>query len=158
MTIPTFFRTFAVSVLATGCTLLPSTSPVVEARPAVAGFEGTWTGQFVNRDAGVAGVVELALAADANGSEGQVVLQGLELASGPLFRAVEVPATLPVEVVEIDGFLLRVRLEPFTDRTTGDRVTATFEGLRSGDTVTGSYVFEWQASELRVRGAWMAAR
>jgi hypothetical protein len=152
----------AAALLGVGCTAV---SPPVPVEGDVAALAGEWTGEYWSAESGRRGELVFTLQAGADTARGEVVMRPAPLGRG---AAGEVPDTragpeampqgLSITFVRVSRGVVSGRLDPYRDPECGCRLTTTFLGRLSGDTLSGTFTSRHEEMQRTVEGQWRAVR
>jgi hypothetical protein len=136
-------------------------------------LEGEWVGEYWNPATGRSGSISFSLVqhdtslcnVHAEHAHGDVLMVPLGGEPLPPSEAWEIgkterqaPAVLGIQLIRVHGDQLTGTLEPYRDPDTGQPISTTFEGIISGDEISGDFVTVNAENGQRLMGQWRVVR
>ena len=161
--------TAALAVVASGCAVTHTPVPVL-AEPGTPDLGGVWEGTYESRETGRVGDVYLALSADADSAQGEVVMvprggtvsvtpsDGRPGATRWRWEGVARAQVLTIRFVHLMGGEVVGELDPYRDPDCGCLLRTTFRGEVEGDAVHGTFATEAEEPYHDAEGTWHAVR
>lgn len=130
---------------------------------------GEWSGRYVSEETGRSGTIVFRLTAGQDTARGDVVMMvprtaaeapGFVPASGVAWQApmTQDARVLTIRFVQVEGGLVRGRLDPYSDPACSCMVETVFEGALQGDVITGTFVTRQLERTSSQRGRWQVTR
>ena len=126
---------------------------------------GRWEGTYQSDETGRMGSIVFELKAGTDSAFGDVVMVPARAELPPAPRAAQAiePMPPPARVITISFVRCLAgevsgHMDPYEDPDTHERVYTSFEGRLRGNTLAGTFVSVYQASDRRTGGTWSVAR
>ena len=157
--------TLLVAAAVLGCRYRADPVPMVGPHPEIEALGGRWDGGYSGLDSRRSGSISFDVTAHGDSTFGDVLMRvaaeemvprPVDLAAGHQFHA-RSAELLTIRFVIVTGGQLRGELEPYIAPDCQCVARTTFEGIRTGDTIRGSFVTILQ-SGITQRGDWWAVR
>lgn len=132
------------------CAARQSTVPMVGTANDVSALAGQWAGDYSSSESGRSGSISFTLRAAGDSAFGDVVMvpsatgrpltpwRG-EMSGGAGAQQRPQTEVLTINFVRVEAGRVNGTLAPYADPQSGARLTTTFSGQLSGNTITGSY-------------------
>lgn len=155
------------------CATLPAPVTLVADPEGKSLLAGEWAGEYWNPATGRSGSIMFSLEqhdttlcnVHAEHAHGDVLMVPLGGEALPPAQAWEIgkserqaPRVLGIELIRVRGDRLTGTLEPYRDPDTGYPVSTTFEGIISGDEISGNFVTINAQTGQRLMGNWRVLR
>lgn len=147
------------------CAARQSSVPIVGAASDVTALAGEWSGEYSSVESGRSGSISFTLRAAGDSAFGDVVMvpsgAGRPLApwrgdrTGAQQRPV--PEVLTINFVRVENGRVSGTLAPYADPQTGARLSTTFNGQLSGNTISGDYTTRLPGGDTQA-GRWSVQR
>jgi hypothetical protein len=139
----TSFVFVAISLLASACGGAQHAVEVKGRDTDLVELAGDWEGSYTGLESGRSGPVSFKLELGRHVAEGDVLLGATPLA---------------IQFVAVEGGTISGQIDPYTDPTCDCQVQTEFVGLRSGDSISGTFTTSVIGANIEQHGEWSVSR